>query len=135
MRDRPFVHRHRVRFHECDPQGRVFNARFLEYFDTAMVERLRAGLGSYLALGEEGYDYVVAEAQIRYLAPAHVDEMLEIEVQLIRPSRSSIQAHFRTSVAERAIATCEIRYVCLERGSGRTVEWPASVRALVPSGA
>lgn len=135
MSDRPFVHRHRVRFHECDPQARVFNARFLEFVDTAMVECLRAGLGSYLVLGEEGYDYVVAAAQISYLAPAHLDELLEIEVELTTPRRSSLVANFRITAAARAVATCEIRYVCLDRGSGRTAEWPASVRALAPIGA
>ena len=29
-----FVHELRVRYGECDPQGIVFNANYLAYFDT-----------------------------------------------------------------------------------------------------
>jgi acyl-CoA thioesterase FadM len=35
----PFRHRLRVRYHECDPQGVVFNANYLAYFDIALIER------------------------------------------------------------------------------------------------
>ena len=30
----------RVRFHECDPQGIVFNANYFTYFDMTMTELL-----------------------------------------------------------------------------------------------
>jgi hypothetical protein len=42
-----FVHRLRVRFHECDPQGVVFNAHYFSYFDVALTEMWRAAFGSY----------------------------------------------------------------------------------------
>jgi len=32
----PFRHQLRVRFNECDPQGVVFNANYLVYFDVAL---------------------------------------------------------------------------------------------------
>src|SRR4030095_16455395 len=43
----PFVHRLRVRFHECDPQGVVFNAHYFSYFDVALTEMWREAFGSY----------------------------------------------------------------------------------------
>ena len=46
----PFVHRHRVRYHECDPQGIVFNANWLTYFDVTLTEWFREAFGSYDAL-------------------------------------------------------------------------------------
>ena len=41
----PFRHRLRVRYSECDPQGHVFNARYLEYFDIGMTELWRETVG------------------------------------------------------------------------------------------
>ena len=37
----PFRYRQRVRYHECDPQGVVFNAQLPAYFDIAMTELWR----------------------------------------------------------------------------------------------
>ena len=36
----------RVRFGECDPQGIVFNAHYVAYFDVALTELWREALGS-----------------------------------------------------------------------------------------
>ena len=43
---REFRHTIRVRYNECDPQGHVFNANYLAYFDLAMTELWRE-LGGY----------------------------------------------------------------------------------------
>ena len=37
-----FHYSHRVRYAEVDPQGIVFNSRYLEYCDAAVTEYLRA---------------------------------------------------------------------------------------------
>ncbi len=41
----PFVHELRVRYGECDPQGIVFNANYLLYFDVAFTELWREAVG------------------------------------------------------------------------------------------
>ena len=73
----PFRHRLRVRYNECDPQGVVFNANYLTYFDLTMGELWRE-LGGYQAMVDAGVDMVVAEATIRYLAPLRFDDELEL---------------------------------------------------------
>ena len=52
----------RVRYGECDPQGVVFNAHYLAYFDTSITELWRAAFGSYQAMLDRGVDIVLAEA-------------------------------------------------------------------------
>ena len=49
----PFRHRMRVRFNECDPQGVVFYANYLVYFDVAMTELWREAFGGYAAMIDE----------------------------------------------------------------------------------
>ena len=43
----PFVHQLRVRYHECDAQGIVFNAHHFAYFDVTLTELWREAFGSY----------------------------------------------------------------------------------------
>jgi acyl-CoA thioesterase FadM len=45
--ERPFRHRLRVRYVECDPQGVVFNVHYFTYFDVAMTEFHRETMGTY----------------------------------------------------------------------------------------
>jgi len=86
----PFVHRLRVRFHECDPQGVVFNAHYFMYFDVALTEMWRAAFGSYNTVVDEGTDIVVVEASATYRAPARFDEEIEIELGIARLGATSM---------------------------------------------
>ena len=85
----PFSHRLRVRYCECDPQGVVFNGNYFTYFDVAMTEFHRQVIGEYADLVNAGLEMVVAEASARYLAPAHFDEELDIELAPGRLGTSS----------------------------------------------
>ena len=46
----PFTYLFRVRYAECDPQGVVFNGRYVEYTDVAFTEFVRTALGGYQEL-------------------------------------------------------------------------------------
>jgi acyl-CoA thioester hydrolase len=78
----PFAHELRVRYGECDPQGIVFNANYLLYFDIAVTELYREALGSWHALVERGVDVVVAEANLRFRAPARFDDVIAVGAQV-----------------------------------------------------
>ncbi len=86
----PFVHRLRVRFHECDPQGVVFNAHYFAYFDVALTEMWRAAFGSYQSVIEQGTDVVVVEAFATYRAPARFDEEIDVELTVARLGTTSM---------------------------------------------
>jgi acyl-CoA thioester hydrolase len=86
----PLVHRIRVRYHECDRQGVVFNAHYLAYFDLTLTELLRAAFGSYDAMVERGVDVVAAEAQLRFRASARFDDEIDIELGISHLGTTSI---------------------------------------------
>jgi acyl-CoA thioester hydrolase len=90
-----FRHQLRVRYAECDPQGVVFNAHYLAYFDTNINELLRAALGSYQAMLDRGVDLVVAEAQLQFRAPARFEEQLTLEIGVARLGTTSITSEHR----------------------------------------
>ena len=86
----PFVHRLRVRFHECDPQGVVFNAHYFAYFDIALTEMWREAFGSYGAVVAGGTDVVVVEASATFRAPARFDDELDVELRVDRLGTTSM---------------------------------------------
>jgi acyl-CoA thioester hydrolase len=86
----PFVHRLRVRFHECDPQGVVFNAHYFAYFDIALTEMWREAFGSYGDVVAGGTDVVVVEASATFRAPARFDDELDIELRVDRLGTTSM---------------------------------------------
>ena len=77
---RSFVHRLRVRYSECDPQGVVFNANYVTYFDIALTELWREAIGPYTDMTDAGTDMVVAKVGARYLGAARFDDVLTLEV-------------------------------------------------------
>jgi acyl-CoA thioester hydrolase len=85
-----FVHELRVRYGECDPQGIVFNANYLLYFDVAFTELWRAAIGSWSLMVERGVDAVVAEANTRFRAPARYDDVLQLRARIVRLGRTSL---------------------------------------------
>lgn len=49
----------RVRYVECDMQGRAFNGHYLTWVDMALNEAIRAIFGDYQVLIDRGIDFVV----------------------------------------------------------------------------
>ena len=130
MPERPFVHRLRVRYAECDMQGHVFNGNYLTWFDVAHTELLRDAFGNYLNLvRDHGIDFVVAEANVRYRAPAHFDDELEIEVALQEPTQSSLTSRFTVRRDGETLTEGMLRHVCVDAQTMRKAPWPDAVRA------
>src|SRR5437899_12942826 len=86
----PFVHELRVRYGECDPQGIVFNANYLLYFDVAFTELWRVALGPWEEMVQRGVDAVVAEANVRFRAPGRCDGVLALRAQIAEPGTTSM---------------------------------------------
>ena len=90
----PFVYRHRVRYHECDPQGIVFNGTWFQFFDVALTELWTAVFGSYSVVLERGSDVVVLEASARYYAPARFEDDVDVAMGYERLGTTSTVARF-----------------------------------------
>lgn len=125
---RPFRHQLRVRYAECDPQGVVFNAHYLAYFDTNINELLRAALGSYQAMLDRDLDIVVAEAQVRFLAPARFEDELTLEIVVSRLGATSITTRHRISHDGDLVAQGTLRHVMVDPRTLTKKEIPAWLR-------
>ena len=110
----PFAHRLRVRYAECDAQGVVFNAHYLAYFDVSITELWRGAFGSYAAMVDRGVDIVVAEAQLRFRAPARFDQELTLETAIVRLGRTSILSRHTIRHEERTLVEGSLRHVLVD---------------------
>jgi acyl-CoA thioester hydrolase len=125
----PYVHRLRVRYSECDAQQHVFNANYLMYFDVTMTELWRDRLGGYDEMLAAGVDMVVAEATIRYLAPARFDDELEIEPVVSHLGTTSLVTRLLVRRGDDLLAEGELRHVFVDTQTMTKTPLPDPVRA------
>ena len=124
----PFVHQLRVRYVECDAQGVVFNSHYLAFFDVSMTELWRAALGSYQAMVDQGVDIVVAEAQLRFQAPARFDDVLGLEVAIEHMGNTSIVTRHRVRRDEELLVEATMRHVTVDLATMRKEPIPDWLR-------
>jgi acyl-CoA thioester hydrolase len=109
-----FIHELRVRYGECDPQGIVFNANYLLYFDVAFTEMWREAVGPWQAMVDRGVDAVVAETNLRFHAPARFDDELQLHVQITRLGRTALTTEIEVRRGEELLLAGWLRHVCVD---------------------
>jgi acyl-CoA thioester hydrolase len=87
LSDFRFVHRLRVRWGEVDPQGVVFNARYLDYGDIGVTEYWRA-VG--FRFDGEDMQFHVAHASVDFKKPIYPDEPIDLWVRTERIGTTSM---------------------------------------------
>jgi acyl-CoA thioester hydrolase len=109
----PFVHELRVRYGECDPQGIVFNANYLLYFDVAFTELWRECVGPWQEMVDRGIDAVVADASLSFRAPARFDDQLELRASVRRLGTTAITTGIDVVRDGQLLVAGELRHVCV----------------------
>ena len=125
----PFVHELRVRYGECDPQGIVFNANYLLYFDVAFTELWRAAVGPWQEMIERGVDAVVADANLSFRAPARFDDELQLRAQIARLGKTSITTEIDVVRDEQLLVAGRLRHVCVATDTWRKTDVPDWIRS------
>ncbi|WP_340682125.1 thioesterase family protein [Amycolatopsis coloradensis] len=127
----------RVRYHECDGQGIVFNANYLAYVDMAMFEMEKALFGSHQEALARGVDIVVAESNLRYRAPCRYDDELVVAVYLNHLGTTSLVIDFEITRGGDLCTEVKTRYVFVDPKTLKKAAPPAPVRevyaALLPA--
>ena len=112
MTEAPFRYYLRVRYHECDAQLVVFNARYGDYVDIASMEFFRAiGLAGEVASG--AFDVQLVKQTTTWTAPARNNDVLEITVsaRAVGTSSFAVAAQFRIAGTPAVICEIETVYV------------------------
>jgi acyl-CoA thioester hydrolase len=124
-----FVHRIRVRYGECDPQGIVFNANWLAYFDVVLTELWRERVRDYAEMVASGTDMVVAEAGVRFLGPAAFDDEIEFELTVTRLGETGLSTRIVARVGGSTAVEGSMRHVFVEPAGKGKKPMPDDIRA------
>jgi len=123
-----FRHTLRVYWEDTDAGGVVFYANYLKFFERARTEWLRALGCSQQALREStGAIFVVTATHVRYLAPARLDDLLEVSVELRAAGKASMTIAQRAWRAGTLLAEGEIRIGCVDEGTFRPRRIPTEL--------
>jgi len=123
-----FKHIFRVRYAEVDPQSVVFNSRYLEYADILVTEYFRDARTRGMP---DELEFHVRRAEVDYLAPMRVDELIEGRMTVPKIGNSSMEQLITLHGAEDGSLRAEIRLVAVmvDLPTGKPERIPDSVRA------
>lgn len=86
--DKPFEWPVRVYYEDTDAQGVVYYANYFRFLERARTEWLRSlGVDMVALMDEERRIFVVAEVQVRFAAPARLNDQLIVTARLKKLTR------------------------------------------------
>jgi acyl-CoA thioester hydrolase len=122
----------RIYWEDTDAGGVVFYANYLKFFERARTEWLRAaGLGQQALRDETGAMFVVAEVQVRYLAPARLDDLMVVSVNVVEQGAASMVLEQEAWRDDTLLAQGRIRIGCVQASTLRPCRIPAQVLAVL----
>jgi acyl-CoA thioester hydrolase len=127
----------RVRFGECDMQGVVFNARYLDYVDIAITEYMRVIWGGIDDLLSRDIDYQVVRHSIDWKSSVRADEIIAIAMDTARIGTTSftIRSEFRNFASGKLIARAESVYVHISAKQRTRAQIVGDQRSTLAAGA
>ncbi len=120
-----------VYYEDTDHGGVVYYANYLRFMERARTELLRsAGVEQDTLLDEMKLQFVIVEANLRFLRPARFNDLLCVTAEISERRGSSlrfVQRVFRDDPDGELLCEGEIRAACLEAGSFRPRRIPADL--------
>lgn len=119
----------RVRYAETDQMGIVYHAHYLVWCEIARTDLIRTLGASYRELEERGVRLAVAEASVRYIAPARYDDRIRVETRLSSVTSRTMVFEYTILNADslQRLATASTTLVSLDPAN-RVVTLPPDVR-------
>lgn len=130
--DATFTWRVRVYWEDTDAGGVVYHAAYLRFLERARSEWLRAaGVEQSRLAADHGLVFAVADLEIRFLAPARLDDELRVSCRLDEVGGASLRfSQDAVRIADnRPIVAARVRAACLAAGTFRPKPLP---RHLIP---
>ena len=120
----------RVYWEDTDAGGVVFYANYLKFFERARTEWLRSlGIEQSVLQAQTGAIFVVAEVQLRYLASARLDDLIQVTVKVVAQRQASLQLEQQAWRGDTLLAQGLIRVGCVQAASLRPRRMPEQVLA------
>ena len=114
----------RVYFEDTDLSGIVYHANYLRYMERARSDMLRlAGIDQRAHQEAGGGAYAVTALNIRYRAPARLDDVLLVLTNLRQVRAASVDIHQRVMLGNTILTEADVT-AALVGASGRPARQP-----------
>ena len=126
----PFRWPVRVYFQDTDAGGVVFHATYLDFFERARMEFLRAiGFDSTRLAAEHQILFIVRHLDIAYRRPAALDDLLNVTVAVQRIGRAQFTLSQEALRADEMLVEAKVNLACVRPGSFKPAPIPQALRA------
>jgi acyl-CoA thioester hydrolase len=124
----------RVYYHHTDAGGVVYHGTYLDFFEAARIELLRA-LGFDLAeLAEKrAAIFIVYGLQVNYIKPARLNDALEVTAEIARLGRVRVEFAQRVLRGDEPIVSALVEAACVHPRTFRPVPLPEELRERLES--
>jgi len=124
-----------VRFSETDMQGVVYYANYLVYAEVGRAAFLKHLGLRYRDLLEDGLDFTIGEASVRYHAPLRYDDEFDIRVRVGEVRRVSWAFEYAVDRADGIrCADATTVQVVFDRSNMKAARVPERLRAALAGG-
>lgn len=121
----------RVYYEDTDAAGIVYYANYLRFAERGRSEMMRAaGIDHARLFAETGVALAVRRCAVEYLAPARLDDLIEVETRIVGARAATIEARQVVRRGGDPLAEMDVTLVALTRG-GRPTRLPAPIMNLV----
>ena len=137
LKPAPFVWPVRVYFEDTDAGGVVYYSRYLNFFERARMEMLRArGISMTELRQDDNLIWIVLEANVKFLQAAKLDDELLATSQLIWIK--GVRQQFGQQIIRKTdgvlVATADITAAILHADSLKPARMPAWIKAELENG-
>ena len=120
----------RVYYEDTDTGGVVYHANYLRYAERARTEALRdAGIAHAALVERFGLMFMVHRAEIDYLRPALVDDVLVVDTETMDVGGATVLLRQTILGPNGVCAALRIRLACIRIGGNKPARIPAEWRA------
>lgn len=122
----------RVRYSETDQMGVVYHAEYLVWCEVGRTEYIRALGLPYAEMERRGVRLAVADATLRFHAPARYDDLIRVETTLasLRSRAVTFEYLIRHAESGARLVSASTMLVSLD-SAARPVPLPPDIRALL----
>jgi acyl-CoA thioester hydrolase len=122
----------RVRYKDTDCMKVVYYGNYLTYFEVGRVEYLRQ-VGMPISEVDQRVHMPVVEAQVRYVRPARLDDLLDVRCWISERRRASFRfAYEIRNAAGEPVATGHTLHACWDPATSKMIALPPWLAALMP---
>ncbi len=117
----------RVYIEDTDAGGIVYYVNYLKFMERARTEWLRSLGFDKAGANSESYQFVVREANVRYLSPARLDDELQVRTSLEQVGGASLTLAQEVIRDAQCLARAAIVVACVQGASLKPCRLPAKM--------